>query len=277
MHSNINWTDFRYLLHREVAEKKGSKSSKQLADLQEKCTTLHRQIQNWQEVQLIYTPQFSYLLAQTEQPPETDANMPLSPPEIIFPENIPLYMPLSLPLHICSLPALQDICLLGQRLCEPQADDALADVHRQHRIIQGLWQFKKLNVSGTGNKPNTCLINLYKRFNKKMKWFAEKYWTAWQALHSLDPNGSWAIRLKELKDSDICSPGKDANDATTSSWYEPSWIWLVQCRTEAGISKEEVNESMQAEWAKTRAHTYVEMEWRAVARAGGDATSPCLS
>ena len=253
MYSNINRTDFRYLLHREVAEKKGSKSSKQLADLQEKRTTLHCQIQNWREVQLIYTPQVSYLLAQTKQPPETNANTPLSPPEIIFPENIPLYMPSSLPLHIRSLPALQDICLLEQRLREPQADNALADVCRQRRVIQGLWQFKKLNVSGTGNKLNTCLINLYKWFDKKTKRFAEKYQTAWQALRSLDPNGSWAIRLKELKDSDIRSPGKDANDATTSSRYEPSWIWLVQCRTEAGISEEEVNESMWAEWAKTRA------------------------
>ena len=77
---------------------------------------------------------------------------------------------------------------------------------------------------------------------------------AWQALHSLDLNGSWTMRLKELKDSDICGPGKDANDATTNSRYEPSWIWLVQCGTETRMCKEEVNESMQVEWAKMRAH-----------------------
>ena len=162
-------------------------------------------------------------------------------------------MPSSLPRHIRSLPALQEACLLEQRLREPQADDALADICRQRRVIQGLWQFKKLNVSGTGNKPNTRLINLYKRFDKKTKRFAEKYRTAWQALRTLDPNGSWAIHLKELKDSDIRGPGKDANDTTTSSRYEPSRIWLVQRGTEAGISEEEVNECMRAEWAKTRA------------------------
>ena len=161
--------NFRYLLHHEVVEKKGLKSSKQLADLQEKRTTLHHQIQNWREVQLIYTPQVSYLLSQTKQPPETNADTPPSPPEIIFPENLPLYMPSSLPHHIHSLLALCEICLLEQHLCEPQADDALADVHHQHRIIQGLWQFKRLNVSGTRNKPNTRFINLYKWFNKKTK------------------------------------------------------------------------------------------------------------
>ena len=87
-----------------------------------------------------------------------------------------------------------------------------------------------------------------------MKRFAEKYQIAWQALRSLDPNGSWAMCLKELKDSDIHSPRKDANDATTNSHYEPSWIWLVQCGTETGMCEEEVNESMQVEWAKMRAH-----------------------
>jgi len=214
---------------------------------------LHRQIQNWREVQLIYTPQVSYLLSQTEQPPETDVNMALSPSEII-PENIALYLPSSLPHHLRSLPALREICLLEKRLREPQADDALSDVRRQRRVIQGLWQFKKLNISGTGNKPNTRLINLYKQFDKKTKRFAEKYRTAWQALRSLDPNGSWAIRLKELKDSDIRGPGKDVNEVTTSSRYELSWIWLVQRSIEAGIcEEEEVSESMRAEWAKTRA------------------------
>ena len=122
----------------------------------------------------------------------------------------------------------------------------LANVRCQRCVIQGLWQFKKLNVSGTGNKPNTWFINLYKQFDKKTKRFAEKYQTAWQALHVLNPNGSWAIHLKELKDGDIRGPGRDANDATTSSCYEPSWIWLVQHGgdTESGMCEEELNESM---------------------------------
>jgi hypothetical protein len=219
---------------------------------------LHHQIQNWWEVQLLYTPQVSYLLSQTDQPSKSDADASPSPPKI-FPENLPLYMPLSLPHHIQTLPALCKICQLEQCLCKPQADDALSDVHRQCHIIQGLWQFKKLDVSGTGNKPNTWLIKLYKQFDKKTKWFAERYQTAWQALHILDPDGSWSICLKELKDVNICGPGRDLKDtSTTNSHYEPSWIWLMQCGmesndTEAGICEEELNDSMRAEWVKTRA------------------------
>jgi hypothetical protein len=136
-----------------VAEKKSLKTSKKLADLQEKCTALLRQIQNWREVQLIYIPQVASLLSQMDSLPDTGTNT--LPPSENLPETTPFFMSSSLPDYICTLPMLRDICQLERQLCEPQADDALTDIHRQCRIIQGLWQFKKLNVSGTGNKPNT--------------------------------------------------------------------------------------------------------------------------
>jgi hypothetical protein len=239
------------------------KTSKKLADLQEKRTALLRRIQNWQEVQLVYIPQVASLLSQMECPPETGTNT--APPSESFPETIPLFMPSSLPHPIRTLPMLQDICQLERRLREPQADDALADIRRQRRVIQGLWQFKKLNVSGTGNKPNTRLITLYKRFDNKTKRFCQRYRMAWQALHVLDPNGSWSMRLKGLKDIDIRGPGKDLdNTCSSNSRYEPSWIWLVPRATadsndpEAGMSEEEFNECMRAEWAKARARV---MRW----------------
>ena len=70
-------------------------------------------------------------------------------PDDNLPEVIPLYLPSSLPPHIRNLPEMMDVCNLERRLREPQADDALVDVRHQRRIIQGLWQFKKLNISGT--------------------------------------------------------------------------------------------------------------------------------
>ena len=124
--------------------------SKSLADLQEKRTALLWWIQNWHEVQLIYIPQVASLLSQLETPPETSTNT--APPSENLVETIPLFMPSSLPQHIRTLPMLHDICLLERQLHEPQASDTLADICHQHRVIQGLWQFKKLNVSGTGNK-----------------------------------------------------------------------------------------------------------------------------
>ena len=57
------------------------------------------------------------------------APSPLAPETL--PENIPLFLLSSLPAHIHSLPELKEICVLKQRLCEPQADDALAEVRCQ--------------------------------------------------------------------------------------------------------------------------------------------------
>ena len=97
---------------------------------------------------------------------DVDMNTATLPPET-FPKNTPLFFPSLLPPHICNLPELQDICQLKRHLREAQADDALAEVHHQRCIIQGLWQFKKMNVSGTGNKPNTHFLTLWNCFNKK--------------------------------------------------------------------------------------------------------------
>ena len=233
-----------------MAQTKGLRTSKQLADLQDKRNGLLCQIKNWRDVQLVYTPHVALLLSQS---PDTDSHSPSSPPEIL-PENIPLYMPSSLPSHIRTLPELHEICQLERRLREPQADDALSEVRRQRRVTQGLWQFKRFNVSGTGNKPNTRMIGLYKRFDNKTKRAAQKYRVAWQALRVLDPNGAWSHRLKELKDADISGPGKDADDSsTTNSRYEPSWIWLVPRVADASNVEEEFNDSMQVEWVKARA------------------------
>ena len=151
---------------------KGLRTSKQLADLQEKRNGLLRLIQNWRAVQLVYLPHVASLLAQSPPPPESTTIS--STPEILA-ENIPLFLPSALPHHIHNLPELKELCKLEHRLREPQADDALASIQRQRRVIQGLWQFKRLNASGIGNRPNTKMLTLYKRFDSKTKRAAEEY------------------------------------------------------------------------------------------------------
>ena len=230
---------------------KGRKTNKQLADLQEKRNALLVQIRNWREVQLVYTPHVASLISHA-QPPETNAD-----PVKTLPETIPLFMPSTMPPQLRALPELKKICQLERRLREPQADGALAEVRHQRRVIQGLWQFKRLNISGMGNKPNTRMITLYKHFDKKTCRAAEKYRTAWSALCVLDPDGSWSVRLKELKREHISGPGKEPDDSSNSR-YQPSWIWLVPCASglrnvETTIGEDEFNKSMQVEWSKARA------------------------
>jgi hypothetical protein len=237
---------------------KGLRTSKQLADLQEKRNGLLRLIQNWRQVQLAYTPHVTSLI--TSSLSETDTDLLSLPPEMLV-ENIPLFLPSALPPHIRNLPELKEICQLERRLREPQADDALATIQYQRRIIQRLWQFKRLNASGIGNKPNTRMLMLYNRFDDKTKQAAEEYRNAWRALNVLDPNGSWSIQLKELKNQDIRGPGRDTDDETMSnSRYEPSWIWLVPRHSQTNYpNDEEFSDSMRVEWAKSRARM---MRWK---------------
>jgi hypothetical protein len=155
---------------------------------------------------------------------------------------------------------MKEMCDAERRLREPQADDTLADVRRFRRTIQGLWQFKKLNVSGTGNKPNTRMLDLYNRIDYKLQCAANRYRIAYAALMALDPNGSWRERLKELNPVDIRGPGRDPDhpeDAKTSNGrFIPSWIWLVpRSPQERGDDQTEAefNDTMRAEWAQTRA------------------------
>jgi hypothetical protein len=250
---------FRYLIRHEASQMKGVKTSKQLADLQEKRNALLSRIQNWREVQFVYTPHVVSLISQALNPAPHSPAASFSHPSETFPEDIPLFLPSSLPPHIRALPELQDICQLERRLREPQADDALGEIRRQRRVIQGLWLFKRMNMSGMGNKPNTRMTTLYKRFDNKTNRAAEKYQSARRALSVLDPDGSWSMRLKELKKEDISGPGKDSNDtSTTNSRYQMSWIWLVPLvgtrnNDETTIGEEEFNGTMQVEWSKARA------------------------
>ena len=133
------------------------------------------------------------------------------------------------------------------------------DVRRLHQVIQGLWQFKKLNVSGTGNWANTQTLDSYSRFQTKLQRAANRYNVAFSALMALEPNGEWKEQLRELQPSDIRGPGRnpdDPEDGKSNGRFELSWIWLVmRSQKERGDNhtKDEFNHSMRSEWAQTHA------------------------
>ncbi|KDR65963.1 hypothetical protein GALMADRAFT_232763 [Galerina marginata CBS 339.88] len=245
--------DQQFTFKRELSRTKGKKTSKQLADLEEKRSALIRQILIWRPIQLAYTPHVAALL------PLVQGDVGDGGGHYSNPESAPLYFPSSIPLNICQRPELQAVCEAEHRLREAQADDALADVRRLHRVIQGLWQFKKLNVSGTGNWPNTWMLNSYSQFESKLQRAANHYRVAHTALIALDPNGAWRQRLQELKPTDLRGPGRDPDHPAKKSngRFEPSWIWLVpRSPQERGDNQteDEFNHSMRTEWAQTHAH-----------------------
>jgi hypothetical protein len=241
---------FRRLLQLEVSQITGTETVKRQADFEDKCTSLRNQIYQWREIQLVYMPCTTTLHAQSIVTPTT-----ASSPSIERAESIPLYLPSSLPPHIRQLPEISTLLDRERRLRIAQADESLADIRRQRRIISGLWQFKKTNVDGTGNKTSTRMRTLYDRFNLRTKRCAMRYRAARGALLVIDPLGSWQSRLKDLKDNDIRGPGKDDN-GTRNSRFEPSWIWMVPriiSAPDMEDSEMALDESLQVEWAKCRA------------------------
>ncbi|KAM6492909.1 hypothetical protein JOM56_011043 [Amanita muscaria] len=263
--TGLDLEEQQHQLRIEAVQIKKSATPKQRADLEDKRTLL--------------VPSCGSLSAAT-----LDGEPVLSEPA----ESVPLYLPSSLPTNLRQLPEMLSIIEKECCLRIAQADDALADIRRQRRIISGLWQFKCLNVSGTGNKPNTRMRTLFDRFNLRTQSCANCYRAAWKALRALDPDGSWRTRLQELHDRDVRGPGKDdlgdfvANGVnnsdehqaghsvqrthaqgrranlnhTSNGRFEPSWIRLVPrvpSAPDMEASEETLDESMRVEWMKSRA------------------------
>ena len=88
------------------------------------------------------------------------------------------------------------------------------------------------------------MVTLYKRLDNKIKQDAQAYHVAWRALGILDLNGSWSIRLQELKDKDLLF-----------------FFWLVPRVTGSNQTDQEAEftDSMCVEWAKARARM---MRWK---------------
>jgi len=232
----------------------------QLADLEDKRRILIGRINKWREVQLAYIPDIGSLVANT-------TSKLLSATQSLEAEDIPLFLPSSLSSNLQSTSGFTKALAHEIQLRIAQADDALADIRHHLRIISGLWQFKKVNISGTGNQPNTRMRSLFNRFNHRMRQSVLRYRSARSALLAASFAGhNWEDRLKDLKDSDVCGPGKDdfylqEPGKVSKGRYEISWIWLVpksKSEVDTNRSEEVFDEGLRVEWSKSQAR---KMRW----------------
>jgi hypothetical protein len=177
----------------------------QLTEIYERRIAHRWRIQSWRQVQMVYMSCVASLLMSSMNSDPDESHMDICSTEPV--EDIPLYLPSSLSTTLHSqhhtagiFPGLLD---KEVKLRIAQADDALAEVRRQRRIVTGLVLFKKLNLSGTGQKSNTHIRLLFKRFSNKTECIAERYRMAYQVLVKFNAGGDWCTRLKELHCEDI--------------------------------------------------------------------------
>lgn len=176
--------------------------------------------------------------------------------EIELPETLLLHLPSSLPLSLQNSPPQSSLAEKEGRLRIGQAEEALENIRHGRRTVTGLVQFKKFNISGAGNKPNTRLRTLLNRIQYRIQRAANAYRTAYEALLILQPGGEWTTQFRKLHLEDIRGPGRHVDDPIqqTQSRYEMSWIWLVG--KESGLVEDvegEFDESLRAEWTKMKA------------------------
>jgi hypothetical protein len=131
----------------------------------------------------------------------------------------------------------------------------------------GLWDYKRANI-GPSQRSSTRMYATINAFREKVNRCANRYRAARRALSVLDPGGTWAVRLQELKPTDVRPPIRDMDKLpnrkgahgasnTTRTDREAnegrrtlSWIWLAArpTGTEDGgenveVTQAEINES----------------------------------
>ena len=146
-------------------------TQKQLGNLEEKHQILIGCINKWHEVQLAYIPEIGSCVAITIS-------------QLLAAEKVPFFLPSSpsLVLNLQKTPVFSKILAHEVQLCVAQANDALANIRCHLCIISGLWQFKKVNISGTRNTPNAYMRSLFNCFNHHMKQSILCYCAAYSAL-----------------------------------------------------------------------------------------------
>ncbi|KLO04642.1 hypothetical protein SCHPADRAFT_840402, partial [Schizopora paradoxa] len=233
----------------------------QQAELQETRNTLRNRIQIWQTVQDVHMP-FVPALRHQNSTASADLSEPITadnpPSASILADNIPLFLPSSLPNNAAG--SCESLRKMEYRLRYAQCDDALADIRRLRRVLKNVTYFKAKNITGTGGKANTRARTLYNRFQGRVTKAVEKYRDGRAALEKLDAGGAWANRFQVLNSGDVRGPGME--DGNSFGHFEQSWIWLVppqqgEPRVDDDTA-ERYGESVRVEWSKSKARV---MRW----------------
>ena len=155
-------------------------------------TTFRRRMVKFRQIQARYQPEVLPLLAQL---PETSTDVDAV-------QDIPLYLPSSLPPDIlgkCS----KRLVSMEAELRIGQCHDSLLHLRTKLAAQARLLKYKYVHVRHQA--PNTRSRNLLNRVGLKIETIAAKYRRAFAALEALDPNGKLERRSEflELRGQDI--------------------------------------------------------------------------
>ena len=235
--------------------KEAKASDQQMGQLITKHNVLRCRIDKWRDIQDAFMPTVAKYRAESVSP--NDASMLFA-----YPETMPLHLPSALPANIIST-LHSDFIDIETRLRMSQADDSLDDLKKFLRVTMGLWDYKRANV-GPSQRSSTRMHATINTFREKVNRCAERYRAARHALSVLDPGGSWAVRLQDLKPTDVQPPIRDMDKVPKRKVVRTrtdggagegrrvlSWIWMAErqvCTDPQGgvgveVTQTEINDS----------------------------------
>lgn len=185
-----------------------------------------------------------------------------------YPETTLLHLPSALPADIYStIPS--NLIDIETRLRISQADDSLEDLKRFLLVTMGLWDYKRANI-GPSQRSGTRMFVTINTFREKVNRCSNRYRAARHALSVLDPGGTWAIRLQELKPTDVRLPTRDmekvpkpkgarnissrTDEEASEGRRALSWIWREGRPTGAEFDGGENLDVTQAEVDKSKSY-----------------------
>ncbi|GBE89401.1 hypothetical protein SCP_1600620 [Sparassis crispa] len=167
----------------------------------------------------------SIIVSGVDSLPESADASPL-----IHAEDLKLYLPSELAQAQHEVGCRGGIIEKEHHFHMAQVEDALEDIRHLRRIYARLLAKYRINIASMGKKANTCSKTNIRVFNLKIALTIARYHDTCHALLVLDPGGEWKIRFQEFKDGDNRGPAWEENERSEGH-HEPSWIWLVPCRT----------------------------------------------
>lgn len=200
----------------EIAALSTHATDNQLAKVQQHINVLRRKIDTWRDIQLLYMPFVSRLLAS-----EDSLHSPAEPTPV---EAIRLWLPSTVgPITQCST----QLCRFEWMLRYAQANDALKDIRNLLRLRSHLYKFKDTNI--VGQAANTRTRSTINKADNKVSMAAGRYKAARAALTSLAPllneDEAWKDVLKPLNRHRDLKSFKDMWEKETEGTRHLSWIW----------------------------------------------------
>ncbi len=213
--------------------------------MQEVRNSLYRRIQAWRKIQDFYMPQVMALREDNGAGRVDDDDVDVT---VVPSELLELFLPSDLSEELQNLPALRDFVSREGRMRIAQAEDSLSAMRRRLCVLSEVFKFKDKQLSGQGNRINTCARNLYARFRKKVDFSAARYRRARAALVRLDPRGSWRTNLLPLLETDV-RPMRSTDDTPGEGDFVLTWIWRRAPQGDLDVP----HDSVRVEWAKMKA------------------------